>query len=66
MRDCFKKFRVSDNFTVLHSWPAIRLLGLAPKVGASMHAGYVEDSYALKRHAAQVYKLSTALMEAKQ
>lgn len=31
-----------------------------------MHAGYVEDSYALQRHAAQVQSLPTALVEAKQ
>lgn len=46
--DCFKKLRVSDDLTVLHLWHAIRFLGLAPEVGAPMHAGYVEDSYALQ------------------
>lgn len=64
--DCFKKFRVSDDLTVLHLWHTIGFLGLAPEVGASVHAGYVEDSYALQRHAAEVQRSPTTLGEAKQ
>lgn len=61
--DFLKKFRVSDNLIGLHLWHTIRLLGLAPEIGASVHAGNVEDSYALKRHAAQVQVFPTALAE---
>lgn len=43
----FQSFRVSDNLTLLQPCHAIRLLRLTPEVGASVHAGYVEDSYAL-------------------
>lgn len=50
--DCFKKFRVSDDLTLLHFRHTVRFLGLAPEVGASVHAGYVEEGYALQRHVA--------------
>lgn len=62
----FKKFRVGDDLTVLHLWHIIRFLGLTPEVGASVHAGYVEDSYALQRHAAQVQRSPTTLGEVNQ
>lgn len=52
LRDRFEKFRVSDDLTLLHLLHAVRLLGLTPEIGASVHAGYIEDSYALQRHAA--------------
>lgn len=45
---------------------SVRLLGFAPEVGASVHAGYVEDSYALQRPTAQVYVSATALVTGKQ
>lgn len=61
--NCFKKFRVSDNLTVFHVWHTVRLLELAPEVGASVYAGYVEDSYGLQRHAAQVQVSPTTLVK---
>lgn len=63
--DRFKEFRVSDDLTVLNLWHAVRFLGLAPEVGASVHAWYVEDSYALQRRVAQVQRSATALAEAR-
>lgn len=66
LRDCFEKFRVRDDRTLLHLWGAIRFLGFPPEVGATVHAGYVEDSYALQRCVAEVQGSPAALAEAKQ
>lgn len=52
--DCFEKFRVRDDTILVHLWWAIGFLGFTPEVGATVHAGNVEDSYALQRHVAKV------------
>lgn len=64
--DCFEKFRVRDDPNLLHLWWTIRFLGFTPEVGATVHAGYVEDSYALQRYVAEVQGSPTTLAEAKQ
>lgn len=64
--DRFEKFRVSDDLTMLRLCHTVRLLGFAPEVGASVYAGYVEDSDALQRQTAQVQVSPTALAKAKQ
>lgn len=64
--DCFQKFRVSDDLTVLHLWHTVQFLGLAPEVGAPVHAGYVEDGKSLHLQAAQGQRSPATLAEEKE
>lgn len=64
--DCFEKFGVGHDPILLHLWQTIRFLGFTPEVGAAVHAGYVEDSYALQRHVAEVQGSPATLAKAKQ
>lgn len=64
--DCFEKLKVRDDPTLLHLWWTIRFLGFTPEVGATVHAGYVEDSDALQRYVAEVQGSPATLAEAKQ
>lgn len=63
---CFEKFVVGNDPILLHLWQPIRFFGFTPEVGAAVHAGYVEDSYALQRHVAEVQGSPTTLAKAKQ
>lgn len=64
--DCFEKFRVRDDPVLLHLWWTVIFLGFTPEVGAAVHAGYVEDSYALQRHVAEVQGSPATLAGAEQ
>lgn len=64
--DCFEKFGAGNDPILLHLWQTIRFLGFTPEVGAAVHAGYVEDSYALQRHVAEVQGSPATLAKAKQ
>lgn len=64
--DCFEKVGVSDDPALLHLWQTVHFLGFTPEVGAAVHAGYVEDGYALQTHVAQVQGSPAALKGAKQ
>lgn len=64
--DCFEKVGVSDDPTLLQLWQTVRFLGFTPEVGAAVHAGYVEDGYALQTHVAEVQGSPAALTGAKQ
>lgn len=61
--DCFEKVGVSDDPTLLHLWQTVRFLGFTPEVGAAVHAGYVEDGYALQTHVAELQGSPAALTE---